>query len=254
MYRENYSHNPAFAEILVRDFEEKMRAAGTETKMYVFHKDNKLIAFCGFDEVGENGGEYMWGVNADKRLRGVGDVFLRTAIHKEAEEHDLSGLCSPGSPVASYYIDKSGFVAKRVFENYGGSGEDGFEIVRVQDRSSRGYAADTMSRDDIIADAVDGKSLKADEKFFADRDRGNKPIILKFRKQDERSVERPFVRFAQELMNQRGMVMTRYFFSGPKKNEIYAVFEQERGESEAKGETLIPLKGHIFSERGGSSE
>jgi hypothetical protein len=212
IYAANYKDKPELREMLLQSFSDNLRDRGNETILYVYLKKNKVIAFDRFDRQ-ESGKRYFGSFNVSPELKNsaIGGAMMEVSLHQEAEESDLEAECLADVQISSYYIEKEGFMVDEFIPNYKGTPENVFHIIRrlgsAQDNKK------TPIQEDIIRECIEslGQTISND----APRQ------IFRFKANSEE-----FVAKCNELINSKGYQMTRYFFAGKKKEEVYCVFEK----------------------------
>ena len=210
IYSKNYEYKPELQEILLRAFEEKIESGGENIVLYLYKKDGEIIAFNRFDK--ERGGrKYFGSCNVSPGIAGssIGSALIEASLKNETLNNEIiEAECLLETEISSHYIDKCGFVVKKVFDNYKGTGEKVFGIERNATFNS--YYRN-FSQKEII------KELE--EKFPKNNYKeGSKRMILKFGKNSPE-----LIKTAEELINKKGYLITRYFFRG---KDVICAFEK----------------------------
>ncbi|MEK9135165.1 MAG: hypothetical protein AAB451_02600 [Patescibacteria group bacterium] len=189
IYARNYEDKPALQKKLLEEFRKKFGTKGSDTVLYFYRKGEEIIAFDRFDR--GKGKKYFASVNVRPELAGsaIGAALIETSLKAETVANEtIEADCLPDTAISSHYIEKSGFVVKKVIPNYEGTGETVFNIERSPKNKSyrRSY---------------EGNDLAFEFKR-------NSPELLKK---------------LEELINEKGYVMTRYFFD---KDSVYCALEK----------------------------
>ena len=211
IYQKNYKHKPEkFQKKIIEGFIDKLKTAGDNTLIYSFKKDGHVLAFNRFDKIGKNK-KYFGSFNVDPVLSGskIGIALMKASIDKEAENNNIEADCIPEAFISSHYVEKNGFVIKKVLENYYNTGEALFNIERKKENNKYYYKDSEV---DIIKEHEDNphNRLKVDLPRF----------VLKFSIGSEELIK------TTDELTKKGFVMVRYFFD-KKNNEAYCGFEKE---------------------------
>lgn len=211
MYARNYKENPVLQEKLVNGFLDKLKEG--DTSVYMCQKDGKVISFLRFDDLGNNK-KYFGSFNVTPEGAGstIGTAMMEIALEKEAEvSKEIEADCEPDKMISSTYIDKRGFIVREVRPNYGNAGITAFNIIRRLDNEDFYYK--DYEQEDLISEY---------EKEFAGKDivEDKARLILKFEAGAQELLDT-----SEEMVNEKGYVITRYFFSKDKKH-VYCAFEK----------------------------
>ncbi|MBU4375142.1 hypothetical protein KKH38_01405 [Patescibacteria group bacterium] len=224
IYSKQYAHKPKLREKLIQGFIDKLNTAGDKTAIYSFKKGGHVLAFDRFDDLGK-GKKYFGSFNVLPALTdsAIGSALLRASLDKEAEQSaEIEADCEPEKLISSYYIEKAGFVVKKIIPDYGDAGITAFNISRKKENSKyyyRDYKAEDLKKEH--------ENNFSNNKFNKD----DQYIILKFESNDGKPIEneqqiKEMLDQAGDLINSNGYVMTRYIFSKDRR-AVYCALERE---------------------------
>lgn len=131
MYAENFKKNPEKQKKLLREFDEALQSS--HSRFYIFHYQDKLLAFVRFDERGK-GVRFAASFNVDPKARGMklGEMMMESAVDKEAADNILEAYADSMKDITCRYLE-TGFVATKA---YGAEGGDiNFVIIRDDRRN-----------------------------------------------------------------------------------------------------------------------
>lgn len=201
VYKENYDTKPGLQKVIVEGFLELLEQRPEDTTMYVVRKNNKVIAFCRFDDLG-NGQKYWGSLNVYQGMQGsaIGTSFIKEVLNIEMTESTIVGDCMPNEAITSFYVEREGFVFHKVIPDYEQSGETLFTMVGGEDNDQYIYFnKELVTRDQLLEMALEG-----DNDYSLDDDQF---VLLFDRNSDE------FYKTTEELLNNHKYIVTRYFFS-----------------------------------------
>jgi len=210
IYSKNYEQKPLLQKKLINGFLKKIEFGGNNVVIYLYKKDREIIAFNRFDDKKEEG-KYFGSCNVRPEIAGssIGSSLIEASIKRETLHNEVVGAdCLPEADISSHYIEKSGFAVKRVVKNYQDTGETVFSIERspLSESFYRGYSQEEVIRE-------------YGEKFPGNKyGKASKRMILKFEKNSPE-----LFKISEELVNEKGYSITRYFFSG---EDVYCAFER----------------------------
>ena len=229
IYHDNYKTKPVLQKKLLENFRTKLKQGQDKIIIYLYKKTDKngkqhLMAFNRFDIVDKNK-RYFGSFNVPSSLASsaVGTALLEASLKEQKKQaKEIEADCEPEKIISSVYIEKYGFVIKKVIPNYEKTGITAFNIV-WQDKNKKYYYKD-YDQQDIIKEY--------EHNFAANRYReGDKYIILKFASNDNTALNKEeklkeMLKQTAPLVNERGYVITRYFFTN-KQKEVYCVLERD---------------------------
>ena len=213
IYGKNYEFNPKFQEAILDNFENILKDLKDKTTVYLFKKDDKIVAFNRFDAVSDSR-KYFGSFNVDSVISGssVGSALMKNSLDKESQENEIEADCIPETPISAHYIGGNcGFVARKINVDYKDTGVALFNIERKE--GNKKYHYFNYSDKEIIEEYNSGNSnnqYKLDSNQF----------ILKFEPKSKELIEA-----TEKLMNSENYVMSNYFFSEDGK-EVYCAFER----------------------------
>lgn len=233
-YKEVYAdERPKLGEALVASYDEKIKDAekNEKIKVFVFQIGQNLAAHCRFD--GEQDGKVYFGsFYVTKYGRGhlIGKYFLENALDSMGDRHYLHADCIPSESISANYISKQGFVVNKIVSDYVSLDEPFiFHIARSKTEllKETHYRKKDQKNIPIVSEE---QIIEDFEKENFSEDEGR--LILRFSIQKKVSKEM----YPQEmkdrltdLINNKGFVMTGYFFK-PSQNQdekkVYCVLEK----------------------------
>lgn len=130
--------NPKMAEAVVEGLKASLDKA-SEQICYVLKYKGEVAAFVRF-ELTDHGTLYAGSLNVSQKLHGlnIGNEMMEQAIKREAASSVLEATASIKIPAGCAYVEKLGFVADGLIEDYHGSGESLFSI-RLDEEKNLGY-------------------------------------------------------------------------------------------------------------------
>lgn len=209
IYRENYEKTPKLQNILVETFKQKLREEKEDINIYSLMKNDRLYAFCRFDDIGD-GKKHAASLNVDKIMQesAIGRSFLKKCIEIEEEDAVIIAECSFRKKVGSSYLEDFGFIATEVYDF------EGEPSIRIEKNKNNSYHYKSYSQEDVVKEHHE-KFLN--NKFKASSDQ----FILKFKENNEECLS-----IAKRLLGE-DYIMSRYFFDkGDINNEFYCAFEK----------------------------
>jgi len=209
IYRENYEKAPKLQNILVETFKQKLREEKENINIYSLMKNDRLCAFCRFDDIGDDK-KHAASLNVDKIMQesAIGKSFLKKCIEIEEEDAVIIAECSFRKKVGSSYLEDFGFIATEVYDF------EGEPSIRIEKNKNNPYHYKSCSQEDIIKEHH--------EKFLNNKFKASSnQFILKFKENNEECLS-----IAKRLLSE-GYIMSRYFFDkGDINSEFYCVFEK----------------------------
>ncbi|MFH1522229.1 MAG: hypothetical protein ABIE43_00230 [Patescibacteria group bacterium] len=227
IYGKNYKDKPKLRAKLLQGFMSKLKQGGDNVVLYLYKKKNKqggedIIAFNRFDK--NNGNRYFGSFNVGPAMGGsaIGTALLKASLEKEAGEAEMiEADCEPEKIISSKYIEKYGFVVKKIMPNYEDTDITAFNIKR--EKSNEKYYYRDYTPEDLVNEHNNN---------FPNNQCGvgEKYIVLKFASSNGKQIKKEeqlkeMLEESGRLVNDEGYVMTRYFFSKDGK-EVYCAFER----------------------------
>lgn len=213
IYRKNYDFNPKFQEAILDNFENILKDLKDKTIVYLFKKDNEIIAFDRFDAISDNR-KYFGSFNVNSVISGssVGSALMKNSLDEESQENEIEADCIPETSISARYIGGNcGFVVKGINSNYKKTGVTLFNIERKEGNKKYHYFG--YSDKEIIKEY---NSENLDNQFSFDSDR----FIMKFKPKSKELID------ATEKLIEKNYVMSNYVF-GENGKEVYCAFERE---------------------------
>ncbi len=213
IYAKNWAQKSKLREKLLGGFDEAIKNGGSDVSLYVYRKDGEVVAFCRVDKIGANQ-RYFASLNVSPSLKqsDLGRALRQEILKRESRENDIVAECDPSSKVSSDYVEYEGYAVNKIYPNYENTGEFIFGILREKGQNKYHYRERT--REEIIAQYLKDQMREADQSEEAER------TILRFRANSPEMQKR-----TDELINQKGLIMTRYFFSS-NGEDVYCCFER----------------------------
>lgn len=212
IYAKNYAHRPAFQKELLGKFMEVLSEQGENTRLYVYRKDNKIIAFNRFDQISPGIKKFgSFNVSKIAQDSSVGRSLFKTSMKKEAPGNELTATCDVFSPASIMYIEDGKFAAVEALPDLDKETKEPAFLIKRGKESK--YKYQEKSIEEIMGEY--------DENFSGNRySAGQSAIIMKFK---PKSGE--IWKTSLELINKEGYALTRYFCSKGRK-DAYLVFEK----------------------------
>lgn len=172
--RFNYRATPDFAEKIVLPSLQR-GLADENNYFYILRKDNEIAAFVRFEPQGGEGNFYIGSFNVDENAQGagIGQTFFGEVIKREGRDKRLFASVELDKPIASFYINKVGFVATNVLTNVEGTRLNGLKIVydhRQKDRHRRPLAEKSYTEEELTSELQEKLSSGQFVLTYLDRD------------------------------------------------------------------------------------
>jgi len=204
-------------------------------RCYILKYKGKLIAFVRFEKT-EQGTLYAGSLNVSKDLRGlnIGNEMMQQALVAESEHNILEASASVKIPAGCAYIEKVGFVADGIIENYHGSNEDLFNISLDKNKNPN-----YRFRNEGKQKPINQEDIKVLAINTADIDKyiGDPVIVLSFDWEKDIDLYQDALRKLLIKKDERGhnleekenkYVVTRYFQDKAQKGDVrYLVLEKQ---------------------------
>lgn len=172
--RFNYRATPDFAEKIVLPSLQR-GLADENNYFYILRKDNEIAAFVRFEPQGGEGNFYIGSFNVDENAQGagIGQTFFGEVIKREGRDKRLFASVELNKPIASFYINKVGFVATDVLTNVEGTRLNGLKIVydhRQKDTHRRPLAEKSHTEEELTSELQEKLSSGQFVLTYLDRD------------------------------------------------------------------------------------
>lgn len=142
--------NEKMCQAVVGGLEETL-ADSKNQRAYTLKYKEKVIGFVRFEKT-KHETLYAGSFNVSKDLRGlnIGTEMMEQALMTESQKNILEASASIKIPAGCAYIEKVGFVADGIIENYHNSGEDLFNI-RLDKRANSNYRLRNEAKESLIS-------------------------------------------------------------------------------------------------------
>lgn len=214
IYAENYKDKAKLQKLVLSGLENVLKNQGKNTTFYLYSKGKDLIAFDRFDIMeGAAPRKHFGSFNVESTLQNskIGRALLEASLNKEAENNEIEADCVPTSPITECYLTERGFAVKKAYTNYEDTGEAIFNIELAPRNKNYHYSG--FNKKEIENEHNEKSSVK-------ELVRAEKPFVLKFKSGSEE-----LYNTSVELINKKGYIMSKYFFSTDKK-DVFCAFEK----------------------------
>ena len=237
MARANWSDfgNLKMADVVLNGLEKSLTDDKSQ-RAYILKYKDEVIAFVRF-QLTENGTLYAGSFNVVKDLRGlsIGNDLMERALIKEGENNILEATASIKIPAGCSYVEKIGFVADGLIENYHNTGESLFNIT-LDKKNNKNYNLRLEGKEKPLSST----DLKKEAKSYQDLDNliGHESFVLRF---DLNSEMDSYQKTLSKLLTKRDedgrkledgknkYTLTRYFYDkeeSPNGKIRYLAFEK----------------------------
>lgn len=235
IYRKNYKNRPLLQDALVASLKSKVETAEENTELDIYELHDKVAVACRFDKR-EDGRFYFASMNVHPEIlrRSIGSIFMERVLSEKAREGNIYAECIPSEDISSWYIRRQGFVVDKIVDDYRKYGEDFiFQIVRDQKSPEYKFRRKVTRRGQEKDEMIDPQEII---KWFLENGLQEKDgkIVFQFKIKKQISPDmypQKMKDTLKEYINERGYVMTGYFFD--RDNNAYCALESsgERGAS-----------------------
>lgn len=240
-YQKEYEERIELAGGLVSSYLKKIETpeSNQAMKVFILQVAGKLVAHCRFDE--EKDGQVYFGsafVTNYEQRNSIGRYFLNEALTSMGEKYRLHADCIPSEAICGHYMSKQNFVVDRITEDYAKFGEPFiFHITREKTADIKKTYYQSIAREQIMEEYHAGNFSEKDGR-----------IILRFPIQKKVSpgmYPEEMKKQLTELINEKGFVMTGYFFIASDESEkermVYCALERldESGNDSVGGTGVI---------------
>jgi len=229
--------NEKMAQVVIGGLEESLEK-DKEQRAYILKYKDEVIGFVRFEKT-DHDTIYAGSFNVSKDLRGlaIGNDMMEKALIKEGENNILEASASIKIPAGCSYIEKIGFIADGLIENYHGTGESLFNI-RLDKPNNKNYALRVEGKEKPL----DTASLKEAAQSYEDLDNliGRESFVLRFDLNSEMDAYQKTLGELLPKVDDSGhkledaknkYTLTRYFYDkeeDPRGNIRYLAFEKNR--------------------------
>ena len=210
--------NQKMAEVVIDGLQASLAEANNQ-RAYILRYKDKIVGFIRFEKKGEHD-YYVGSLNVNKDLRGlnIGEQLMENTMILESENNVLEATASIKIPAGCSYIEKVGFVADGIIENYHGTGESLFSI-KLDKENNKNFALRSEGKEQETSPAELIKA--ADDYHDLDKLLGQPFFVLRFdllSEMDEyqKTLKRllPRVDDQQDYLEEKKdkYTLTRYFY------------------------------------------
>ena len=120
--------NEKMSQVVLKDFQTSLEKT-TNQKYYILKYNEDIIGFVRFEKLNQNN-VYAGSFNVSQDLRGlnIGNRMMENALMIEGQQNILKASASIKIPAGCAYVEKVGFVADGLIEDYHNTGEALFSI------------------------------------------------------------------------------------------------------------------------------
>lgn len=212
IYRGNYSDKPELAESLVKGFKEQLKYQGNNTRIYIYKKNGRVMAFNRFDDNNREGTKYFGSFNVQPALQdsSIGSALFQKSLEEETKEGEpIKAICFSFSSATVMYIEKGGFIANH-FERL--SEDPSSPVIHIEKNEFFSPQYSGKTQDEIISQY---------QKNLGGNTGNDSASIVQIPISDKNQIDSTM----EDFLNNKKYLLTRYFCDKERKN-VYAVFEK----------------------------
>ena len=237
MAQENWRSfgNEKMEKTVVSDLEKTLKENINQRSYTLKYKD-RVIGFVRFEKT-DNNSLYAGSFNVSNDLRGlsIGQKMMESVLAGESENNILEATASIKIPAGCAYVEKIGFVADGIIDNYHSTGESLFSIKLDKEKNKK-YGLRSEGKEQPIA--TEDLISAVDDYHYLDNLIGRPSFVLCFDLKTEMeeyndTLKRLLPRVSDNLKSledKKGKyTLTRYFYDKEKDkngNIRYLVFEK----------------------------
>lgn len=130
--------NEKMSQVVLKDFQASLEKT-TNQKYYILKYNEDIIGFVRFEKLNQNN-VYAGSFNVSQDLRGlnIGNRMMENALMIEGQQNILKASASIKIPAGCAYVEKVGFVADGLIEDYHNTGEALFSI-KLDSQQNQAY-------------------------------------------------------------------------------------------------------------------
>lgn len=237
MAQENWHNfgNKKMEKAVISGLEKSLRENENQ-KAYTLKYRDRVIGFVRFEKT-DNNSLYAGSFNVSNDLRGlsIGQKMMESVLVGESENNILEATASIKIPAGCAYVEKIGFVADGIIDNYHSTGESLFSIKLDKEKNKKyGLRSEGKEQPIVTEDLISA----VDDYHYLDNLIGRPSFVLCFDLKTEmeeynNTLKRLLSRVSDNLKpleDKKGKyTLTRYFYDKEKErneNVRYLVFEK----------------------------
>jgi hypothetical protein len=205
IYKRNYQDRPELQRKIVDDFIKILQSSSPDTNIYLLNKNQDMMGFIRYDELGDGKTKYAGSFNIDTPLHqlSLGGALFLESLEKESENYEIVGICDGFSPANIFYVEQGGYKVEEVdIDDMDKNKFPDFYIRKTQENNR----LSGLSKDELLR--ISG---------------GEDVLVRKFSRKINNWGE------IMELVNEQGYNITRLL---PEGEMIYCGFEKKREEKQ----------------------